>query len=478
MAGKFGRITVSLSVSLAALLVFAGAGQCAPAPTAPKLVSVVAGRPFDAVPASGSPKVSLTVAPEETEPATFTVKYSKPLENVRVAIASDLTGPGKIERLNVKVYQVIDNNLVSSISQTSGAVFSETSLGPQPKQFWVTVAVPRRTPPGTYKGLIGIYYQNKTFDTIPIEVKVLPLRLIGSSKQYLLYTPYGPSAEGNESLMDADYDKFLAAFNALGVRSVSLNAGPSAACDAMAAYKNAGLASPMPIVTYAFDSLVPSSDDAALLQTTAKSSGIPTALFFTVDLPCQEKLAEVREQISAFKSVRAKVVARLDDEAAAAELEPELDGLVYGIDMQYPQSLINGSAKRTSSKWQWIWWDARESAKTNRLNAGVKLWRAGLDGAMPAWMPTAAGALDGTSSLLTEALREGIDDTRYLTSFMKALREVKDLKRAGDADYIATSEAYVNNFMAKPLDDLSIAQLADCRTKLVEYTLGLEKRVK
>ena len=173
-----------------------------------------------------------------------------------------------------------------------------------------------------------------------------------------------------------------------------------------------------------------------------------------------------------------RAVARITDETAIETLKNGLDGFDYHVEMPYVQSLMKCETSRTSSKWEWFWWDARKSAMDNRLFAGVALWRTGLDGCMPAWMPEEGQAPTAcANSILGEALREGIDDTRYITTYMKALRELKDLKREGDKDYIASTEAYLTTFMRKPLEQVSLADIADLRAKMAEFAIRLEARL-
>ena len=121
-------------------------------------------------------------------------------------------------------------------------------------QFWVNVTVPRRTPPGIYKGAISFSYQNKTIDVVPIEVKVLKLRLVGSSKQYVLYTSYGPGSPGSDS---RSYCQFLNAFKKLGFKQVTVSADPARFGEAVLAYSAAGMMSPVPVLTYAFTTTAP-----------------------------------------------------------------------------------------------------------------------------------------------------------------------------------------------------------------------------
>ena len=73
------------------------------------------------VPAAGSSKVSVTLCPEETEPATFSVRYAKSMSNVRASAAGDFVGPGQIPRANIEVSRVDCERLINSVSPSSGS---------------------------------------------------------------------------------------------------------------------------------------------------------------------------------------------------------------------------------------------------------------------------------------------------------------------------------------------------------------------
>ena len=91
-------------------------------------------------------------------------------------------------------------------------------------------------------------------------------------------------------------------------------------------------------------------------------------------------------------------------------------------------------------------------------------------------MPVLTANRDGRASLDSlqcEALREGLNDTRYITTYMKALRELKDKKRQGDKDYIASTEAYLSAFMSKPLGSITTADLRGFRAKMAEFSAKL-----
>jgi hypothetical protein len=430
-------------------------------PTGPKLLKVVAGQPFETVPATGSAKLATTMCAEQTAALTFTVRYSKVLSDIRVE-AADLVGPGKIGRDNVKVRLVAGDRLVSA----DKAVF-----GPNPMQFWVDVTAPKGAKAGLYRGYIGFYSQGKPMDVVPIEVSVSALRLIGSSKQYALYTSLSPFGEGTSALSPEAYAAFLSAVAKMGFRAVAVTAGPTKIGEVLSACGTAGLTGGTPVLTFASGCTVPSIDDVRAVETASKSSGIPTLFQFCASNPANDcELSAAVDKCRILRQAGFQVAATVSDDATAQKLLPVCDAVNYRIDMPYVQALINGGGNRTN-KWEWYWWDARQSVTENRINAGIGLWRSGLYGCMPFWMPKGSGDHpENLDSLLCEALSEGVTDTRYMTTYMKALRELKDKKRAGDKDYIASTETYLSAFLTKPLDKLTPADLRAFRAKMIEFS--------
>lgn len=436
----------------------------AKAPTGPKVLSIVAGQPFEAVPSTGSSKLSVALCAEETAPATFGVRYNKALTGVSVG-AGDLAGPGKITKDNVVVKLVRGDDLVSA---------EGVDIGPVPVQMWVDVTAPKNTKPGVYKGCIGFSAQGKQIDVEPIEVTVRPIRLIGSSKQYALYTCVGPSGQGAECLASDDYTRFLNGAAKIGFRAVAVNADPTKIGDALNACASAGLLGAVPVVSFARGCGVPTPEDAKAVEAARKTAGLGSVFCFCASEPANEdEVHAAVEKAHVFRQVGLQVGATVADDATAQELLPVVDGLNYRYDMSYVQALINGGSTRTG-KWEWYWWDARQSVADNRIRSGVALWRSGLYGCMPVWAPSSTDdKVASLDSLQCEALREGLNDTRYITSYMKALRELKDKKREKDKEYIASTEAYLAAYMSKPLDKITAADMRAFRGKMAEFSAKL-----
>lgn len=426
-------------------------------------LTVVAGQPFETVPTNGPSKVAIALCPEETAAATFTVRCGKPLKSVRV-VAGDFTGPGKIVKASVTVRMVSGQDLLSCDS---------IDIGSTPVQLWVNIAGPKDAKAGIYVGAITFTAQGKVVDRVLLQVAVLPLRLLSSSRQYALYTTLGPGAQGSDLSGDA-YARFLASAARLGFRAVSVNSDPGKVGEAFSACASAGLLGTAPVLSYAWGSSVPALEQFQAIEDARKSSGLRSVYCFCASNPSSE--AEVSAALARgelLRRARAQVAATVSDDATLQKLMPVLDGVNYKIDMPYVQALIGGGSNRTT-KWEWYWWDARQSAAENRFYAGVALWRSGLYGCMPFWMPKGpADKADSLDNLQCEALREGINDTRYITTYMKALRELKDKKREPDKEYIASTEEYLSGFLSRPIDRVTPADLRAFRSKMTQFSIKL-----
>jgi hypothetical protein len=76
----------------------------------------------------------------------------------------------------------------------------------------------------------------------------------------------------------------------------------------------------------------------------------------------------------------------------------------------------------------WWHWDAgTATALENRLRCGALLWRSGLSGALVEIGPDAPASPDWP--LRWEGVRQGVLDSRYLTTFFSLLRQLKDKDR-------------------------------------------------
>ncbi len=436
-------------------------------PTGPKHLKVVVAEPFEAVPSTGPNKMTASGCPEQIIPMTFVATFGKSL-NVNVQ-GADLIGPGKITADNVSVKLISGDDLLPT---------KDIEIGPAVSQFWVDVNIPRGTKPGLYRGYVGINLEGKQWDVVGIELNVIAMRLIGSSKQYALYTSLTPFGEGDSTIGAETYAELVRSVAAMGFRAIAINAEPDKIGDVLRTCSSAGLLGGTPVLAFASGCSIPSFEDVKAVEAAKRAAGITTAFQFCANNPCtEEETSAAIEKARLFKQAGCQVAATVSDPGTAEKLLPVCNAINYNIDMPYVQALINGGTERTA-KWEWYWWDARRSVRENRINSGIALWRSGLYGCMPFWMPKGEGDQPARlDSMLCMAMREGVVDTRYITTYMKALRELKDKKRQADKDYIASTESYLAAFLVKPLDKLTPADLRGFRSKMVEFTNKLEARL-
>ena len=173
------------------------------------------------------------------------------------------------------------------------------------------------------------------------------------------------------------------------------------------------------------------------------------------------------------------LVAPIDSRAAYATLGSALGVPNYNVSSDYAQGLIQTGKRSTSNRDWWNWNIGSQSPQTNRDLAGFLLYKTGassspLYGALPgpyesAVVPVAGGIV---GSVQWEAVREGIDDIRYIGILKALIRELRDLKAYKSETDLADS--YLIGALSKPLIDLSPSQQQDIRRGVIDRALKLQ----
>lgn len=398
-------------------------------------------------------KIAIFAAPDEMEPASFTLMSSKAFSGLYLKVGGDLVnGKSKLPMGQVKLSAVTDDRL-----EAPGTF--DLPAG-EPKRFWMTVNVPLRTTPGLYKGAIVAVAGGKAVGKLPVELNVLSLRLLKSSKQYGILLP--DAASNNPDELNAIKD------NGFGLTSTA--APVEALTDALAAIKSSGLSTTVP---YTCQDLT--EDSIKVAEDQARAAGGLRLLYGAAYQPkTEEQITAAAATAEIIKKARLKSFAVLDDPTAFDALAPNIDNLDCDVNLPYMQGLLSGE-KRAMGRHEWWYWDISRNAKDNRLYAGLLLWKSGLDGAFPP-VGTAGSGDSVIGTIRWEALREGIDDTRYITSMMNLLREAKDLHKGKDVTDAA--EAYLNAVLAKPLAELTDNDYQAIRWKLAQYIIKLQPYTK
>ena len=476
--------------------------------------------------------VTLTACSEQTAAATFCLYSPAALSDVAVSLPQDLQGIGHvIPKSDVEVH------VVKVRPQSGGGVLRDpdtAGLAPAllvkddrvplagaytplrltgaavcdipadtSKQFWLTFAVPRNTPPGPYIGRFVVSGRGLAPFTVHAVLNVLPLRLLSPAKQYgvdlrsRLDPPPAtlPSADGRDLVTDFVskdiLDRQLADIYAHGFTIASLYDSPETLWNAVNEYRAYGLGTPY--------NLYKGVGDPREIEKARGEHQAPALTYYTDPEPnaaAQSRMAP----LSKAGLPNATYIPRQSDFGA---LGTTTDIAVYNRDSEYPQQLLRNKGQRVSMTRDWWYWPAAsEDPTTNRVDSGLLLWRSNLYGAfLPDYQTAfgtdpydeeAAGAApskaafrplmltypvkDGVlDTLQWEACREGVNDVRYLTTMYAALRECKDAHIA--KPLVGEAEGYVKTFLDKPLANLPETQLDGFRTQIANYTIELRRAV-
>ena len=476
--------------------------------------------------------VTVTACAEQTQAATFCIYSPADLSDVTVSVPSDLAGPRKTlskSLVDVEVVKVSPRSGSGSLRDADTAGLTPELLvkddraalsGPAPavrltgsavcnieadssKQFWVTVTVPRNTPPGSYTGRLLVTGKGLPASSVRLSLTVLPLRLLSPAKQYgmdlrsrLDPAPAPlPSADGHNLVTDyvspATLDAQLADLSAHGFTIASLYDSPDTLWTALDAYKAHGLGS-----SY---NLYKGPGDPQTIESQRGAHTAPPLTYFTDPEPNDLARARMAPLAKAHLPNATYIPHQADYDA----LSSNSDIVVYSINSEYAQQLLRTKGQRLSMLHDWWYWPATdEDAKLNRVNAGYLLWRSGLYGAyLPDYQTafgtdpydeSSAGAAPSKAAyrplMLTypvqngvldtvqwEACREGVTDVRYLTTMFAALRECKDNHVA--PALVSSAETYIKTFLDKPLTTLPGGDYDVTRSKVADYAIKLRAAV-
>ena len=490
--------------------------------------------PSSLPPASGSnSSVLLSACAEQTQGASFCLYTPAALSDVSVTVPQDLAGIGHVlprSAIDVRVVKVWEQDGAGPLQNpdTAAAVpellvkddrvplsGTDTDLrltGPAvcdipadtSKQFWLTVSVPRNTPPGPYSGRVLVTGHGLPAPVaVRVSVTVPPLRLYSPAKQYgvdlrsrLDPAPATlPSPDGKHLVTDYVskdvLDAQLQDIDAHGFTIASLYDSPGTLADAVTEYERYGLGTAYNLYKGDGD-----PQEVEKERTAAKS---PVLTYYADPEPN----AAASARMAPLEKMGIPNATYIPHQADFTALGPSADIVVYNRDSEYPQQLLRTGGQRVSMTRDWWYWPAtNEDPLTNRIDAGALLWKSNLYGAFLPDYQTAFGAnpYDETSAgaceskiafrplMLTypvkggvldtlqwEACREGVTDVRYLTTMYAALRECKDAHIA--KPLVSESETYVKTFLNKPLANLPEGQYDTFRTHVATYAIRLRSAV-
>lgn len=472
------------------------------------------------------PAITLTACQDEIESGSFAVYSTQKLTNATVTVVGPFATTTKntlpttaIDVRVVRASEVVNGPflLMKDDRQALSGTESEVRLTGNPttdvaagssKQFWVTVRVPKNQSPGTYKGKLVFSGTGAKQTAIPLTIEVLNLPLKTAFLQYGIdlrtLLSAGEPVPGAIVSTPEQYAAALANIRDHGFSLITLHESSSDLETEMKLYKEAYPTSVGPLIMTQPDE----ASEVTEAEGFKSSAGLSPALQIYYRLPDSllSSGAGGHADIVRGVSPRALIIAPVDSSATYTALsgamsDTSADKLapIYTVSSDYAQKLLVTGKRVTFNRDYWSWNIPSQSQIRNRLLAGYLIFKTGpgFYGAFPGpyynvpegvdpfaafgadaktqtnlpqmtVYPVKGGVLD---TLQWEAVREGVDDIRYIGVLKGLIRELKDQKRRKDATDIA--ETVIAGQAAKPLLTLTPEQVQNNRKTLIKESVTL-----
>ncbi len=508
-----------------------------PAPPGPAICNFayIPDDPFESTPrdisvalAKTRKVLSFTGAPEECCVGTFYLGISKDIGIVKFSATDLVFNKNIIPKTAFDIWIIHEMPYTDESSKPAGKVkllvkgdpsspsLAEMRLTGQPevevksnvtRQVWVRMTIPRRTPAGTYVGSVVLSSKTGSWK-IPVQVNVRPIRLLQASKRYGLINYYYPSTAPEDELHlqpsmptsrpipSSLYAELLRNLKSNGITMVSVSDHHDRLFDTLRMYKEAGMSIPVLYMGFGSWNIEPDAEKIKAMNKMRKQQNLPELMFspwpYPVGIP--DNIPVIKDYLYRIKReawLNSAILIR--DGETSDELMPVTTTPIFDIDSVCVQDYISGKRKRTLDHAEYVYWDGSTATPlASRINAGMRLSSCGLDGAFllnePLYAVTIpksiyAGTphlvyLGGNSWINTinvEALREGMNDIRYLTTLMGVYREALDKKLAPELTLEVSG--YVKKLLATPAEKLTYSSLQDARAKMTDYIVKLRKVV-
>jgi hypothetical protein len=476
------------------------------------------------------PAVSLFACPDEIEPASVIVYSAKELKNATIKVGAFATAtkvalaPGSVDvrvvrrgagatppELLMKDDRQPLTGPVPAVRLT-GDPLTDIEAGTS-KHFWVTVKIGKNQKPGTYKGNLSFSAPGVSPTTIPLSIEVQDLPMRSAFLQYCMdfrsLLSAVPTVVGGQVVTPEIFALQLANIRDHGVKNVIFHDKPEGLQTAIKLYKEAGMNPLGPLVVAS----VIDPSEAASVEALRNASGYRNeelSIFYLLPEGSGKSYADGVRQANR----NARFVATTESSAVFQTLSEsfsdtagEMLAPVYPIEADYTQQLLRDGKRPITIRNvdYWTWKIPTETPLRNRLYAGFLLYSTGKSGSgvygavtgpyqqvpegadpFAIFAPGGAPADPTTGPLMTtypvqggvldtlqwEAVREGIDDIRYIGIMKGYIRDLKDLKVSKDVTDAA--ESYLFNLVSKPLLTQSAAQLQANRRGIVREVLKMK----
>jgi hypothetical protein len=421
--------------------------------------------------------VRVFASPGEYEPATFSIRSGVELKGVRVELAGDLTdNQGSTIRRTAVEIRLVDPFEEWTKKKTECYLLKRDTVdiaANTTRRFWVTVHVPDDAKPGVYgsKILIGKPITKlgpdlgrlMTLKTLTYEVEVLPIQLLTAHETgmafFMFYDTYyyGDLPDGASRFVTDAYQKRV--FDDMrehGMTTANLHLYPFVdgkftltgrtekhlgLAQTMETLKKTKLVAPgLPVTWVGAECYGPDVWKGVLDE--GRKRKWPEIVFYAVDEPHDEKKKkQVREIMKRFNTFRAKhpqyglrVTTALGSSRGIQTVGYHYDLWIGCQAQRIGESGVIADAKMHKKElWTYDCMLAPVDAETDRYYFGVWAWVSGVKGCAH-WayfaQPHLSYVYPTEDELIPtigwEAVREGIDDYRYLST----LKRLADKARA------------------------------------------------
>lgn len=436
------------------------------------------------------------LSPGEYEPMTLALTAVRALHNVDVKLYSDLRGEegGHLpaEAIQIGIVGHMTRWLTNSAPLKPGQRYERRPLLIYPnqpfdiperetRQVWLTVHVPPDQPPGLYRGQLMIHAEGRG-TLVPLQVRVLPIRLAEAAPTYGMYYRHEQQPEGYQT--EDFFRRCMADMHAHGMNSMSIYINPErkradgtweidlerdsnryGLTRQMTLLSETGMASPThPQLLLAADvtgTFFNEDKTVAAVDALRRERGWPELLFYLVDEPSRAqygiamKLNDLVHRVPGVRTTTAM--------GEPGELADYYDVWIVTTSARALGEVIKLAQTKHKEVWTYnCQWNGSQPAN-DRYYCGYHMWTTGLRGnwqwcytedysgssrltdEVPyknpyyeePWyvnyvLPTPEGNLP---TLGWEGRREGIDDYRYLQTLREAVAQAGRSKQrvAGEA---------------------------------------------
>ena len=426
-------------------------------------------------PGDRADRIELFAAPGEFEPATVSVRaQGAPLSQVHIQLAGDLTRADgrqlKASHVTIRVAELWRRKMTSRDHMYMERFLEKKDAIDIPRhttrRFWMTVHVPEATPAGVYETALHVSANDTSIASLPFRVEVLPIQL--RQAPGMGYFMYLPTWGVPPAMRTADHLKrIFVDMRKHGMTTATLYPYGLPFDAVMGALRDSNLMrTDVPAIWLGADAVGPDQWKAILDQ--GRAEKWPELALYLQDEPGNQEridnakrlfgiLDQFRQQHPEYRGVRSTTaIGTSGIEALGSQYDIWIAGAGFGRD------LVNKADSMEKLLWSYDCNLAPVDAENARYYFGWYCWKAGIKGSAlwaysdpgstraDAW-PMALKNLAETElhyafvrpteedlvpTVGWEAVREGIDDHRYLATLQHAIRAAQE---AGETE--ATTQA-------------------------------------